>query len=91
MSKRVLFFSALVRATVSSGESNSVVVVGPRGTGKTAFVHDVLSSVEGDAILVRLNGLLQTDDRLALKRITNQLRMEDEVGEKVKFYSYGLH
>nr|XP_015214144.1 PREDICTED: origin recognition complex subunit 4 isoform X3 [Lepisosteus oculatus] len=34
-------------------------------------------------LLVHLNGLLQTDDRIALKEITRQLHLENVVGDKV--------
>ena len=35
------------------------------------------------AIVVELNGLMHTDDRLALKDATRQLHLETAVGDKV--------
>lgn len=45
----LLCTAALVAATVSHGESNSVLLLGHRGTGKTAILEDVLAEedVEG--------------------------------------------
>ncbi|KAK7481054.1 hypothetical protein BaRGS_00027690 [Batillaria attramentaria] len=81
----------LVQRTVSSGESNSVLVIGPRGAGKSMIVKSVLQDIEEsgkgnlkqNAMIVRLNGLLQTDDRIALKEITRQLQLENTVGDRV--------
>ncbi|XP_048090230.1 origin recognition complex subunit 4 [Alosa alosa] len=79
----------LLRRTAVHGESNSVLIVGPRGSGKTMLLNYVLKEllqekdVKSNIMLVRLNGLLQTDDRIALKEITRQLNLENVVGDKV--------
>ncbi|KAJ8393761.1 hypothetical protein AAFF_G00056760 [Aldrovandia affinis] len=79
----------LLRRTAVHGESNSVLIVGPRGAGKTMLLNCVLkelledSEVKKNVLLVQLNGLLQTDDRVALKEITRQLQLENVVGDKV--------
>ncbi|KAM4560205.1 origin recognition complex subunit 4 isoform 1-T2 [Odontesthes bonariensis] len=79
----------LLKRTAIHGESNSVLIVGPRGAGKTALLRCVLRELleENDAqknlLRVHLNGLLQTDDRIALKEITRQLQLENVVGDKV--------
>lgn len=79
----------LLRRTAVHGESNSVLIVGPRGTGKTMLLNYVLKElqeekdVKSNIMLVHLNGLLQTDDRIALKEITRQLNLENVVGDKV--------
>lgn len=39
--------------------------------------------VQKNLLQVHLNGLLQTDDRIALKEITRQLHLENVVGDKV--------
>ena len=87
----------LVEQTVSSGGSNSVLILGPRGVGKKVMVNQVLKRVSTtsqvfrtDGLIVRLNGLVETDDRLALKEITRQLRLENVVGEKV-FGGFAQH
>ncbi|KAM9328108.1 origin recognition complex subunit 4 isoform 1-T2 [Pholidichthys leucotaenia] len=79
----------LLRRTAVHGESNSVLIVGPRGAGKTTLLRCVLRElleeevVQKNLLQVHLNGLLQTDDRIALKEITRQLHLENVVGDKV--------
>uniref|UniRef100_A0A665TCN4 Origin recognition complex subunit 4 n=1 Tax=Echeneis naucrates TaxID=173247 RepID=A0A665TCN4_ECHNA len=79
----------LLKRTAVHGESNSVLIVGPRGAGKTMLLkcvlRDLLEETEAQKNLlqVHLNGLLQTDDRIALKEITRQLHLENVVGDKV--------
>ncbi|KAJ3168603.1 origin recognition complex subunit 4 [Geranomyces variabilis] len=74
----------LLTRTVSRGESNSVLLVGNRGTGKTALVNSCLEKLktqfgEKALIEVRLSGLFQTDDRLALREIMRRLSGASEV------------
>ncbi|XP_077426840.1 origin recognition complex subunit 4 [Vanacampus margaritifer] len=79
----------LLQRTAIQGESNSVLIIGPRGSGKTALLKCVLrdllqeKEVQKNLLQVHLNGLLQTDDRIALKEITRQLNLENVVGDKV--------
>lgn len=79
----------LLRRTALHGESNSVLLVGPRGAGKTMLLKSVLKEllkdkdVDQTLMQVYLNGLLQTDDKIALKEITRQLHLENVVGDKV--------
>lgn len=79
----------LLKRTAVHGESNSVLIVGPRGAGKTMLLNCVLNEllevkhVQENVLQVQLNGLLQTDDRIALKEITRQLHLENVVGDKV--------
>ncbi|XP_057686620.1 origin recognition complex subunit 4 [Corythoichthys intestinalis] len=79
----------LLTRTAINGESNSVLIVGPRGSGKTTLLKCVLrdlmqeKEVQNNLLQVQLNGLLQTDDRIALKEITRQLNLENVVGDKV--------
>ncbi|KAK3865693.1 hypothetical protein Pcinc_028721 [Petrolisthes cinctipes] len=78
----------LMTRTLTLGESNSAMVLAPRGTGKSALVDTVLKKLEttgslGEGFVVRLSGLLQTDDRHALREITSQLRLETATANKV--------
>lgn len=81
--------SELLRRTVEMGESNSALLIGPRGCGKTTLLNIVLNELKNEkafhkkAIVVELNGLMHTDDRLALKDATRQLHLETAVGDKV--------
>lgn len=86
----------MLQRTVDKGESNSLLVLGPRGVGKTALVREVLrraaatASWQENAVVVQLSGHLQTDDRVALRDITRQLDLENVVGDKV-FGSFSEH
>jgi len=86
----------MLQRTVDKGESNSLLVLGPRGVGKTALVRHVLrraaatASWQENAVVVQLSGHLQTDDRVALRDITRQLDLENVVGDKV-FGSFAEH
>lgn len=68
---------SVLKSTVASSESNSLLLLGPRGSGKTMLLDLALRDLEdehpADFHVVRLNGFLQTDDRLALREIWRQL------------------
>ncbi|KAF6843947.1 origin recognition complex subunit 4 [Colletotrichum musicola] len=70
----------LVEQTVLSGEGNSMLVIGARGCGKTTLVESVIDELslehKKDFHVVRLNGFIHTDDKLALKDIWRQLGKE---------------
>ncbi|XP_062972644.1 origin recognition complex subunit 4 [Elgaria multicarinata webbii] len=79
----------LLKRTAIHGESNSVLLIGPRGSGKTSLTCHVLKKlmevkqIRDNILQVHLNGLLQTNDKIALKEITRQLNLENVVGDKV--------
>ncbi|KAJ8681427.1 hypothetical protein QAD02_017214 [Eretmocerus hayati] len=79
----------LVKRTVEMGESNSLLLIGPRSSGKTTLINSVLRELstlenfEDNALIVNLNGLVHTDDKLALKDATRQMQLENVVGNKV--------
>ncbi|KAG5677293.1 hypothetical protein PVAND_007062 [Polypedilum vanderplanki] len=70
------------------GESNSALLIGPKKCGKTTLVNSVLLEMLQDkkfvekTLLILLNGLIHTDDRLALKSTTIQMNLEKEVEGK---------
>ena len=61
----------------TQGESNSLLVLGPRGVGKSSLVREVLrraavaASWQQNAVVVQLSGHVQTDDRVALRYHSN--------------------
>jgi origin recognition complex subunit 4 len=75
----------LLESTITAGEGNSMLVVGARGSGKTALVNKALSELNKTQKqyfhVVRLNGFIQTDDKLALREIWRQLGREMEIDE----------
>ncbi|NWX86818.1 ORC4 protein, partial [Nothoprocta pentlandii] len=79
----------LLKRTTLHGESNSALIIGPRGSGKTTLLNHVLKElmeikqIRENLLKVHLNGLLQTNDKVALKEITRQLHLENVVGDKV--------
>lgn len=84
----------LVEQTVTVGEGNSMLLLGSRGSGKTAVVETIISSLAkehgNDFHVVRLNGFLHTDDRLALREMWRQLGREthtEDDAAKVSSYA----
>ncbi|KAL7627841.1 origin recognition complex subunit 4 [Parahypoxylon ruwenzoriense] len=85
----------LVEQTVSAGEGNSMMVIGARGCGKTTLVEEIISNLRSDHQeefhVVRLNGFIHTDDKLALKEIWRQLGkemdLEDDLVNKTSNYA----
>ncbi|KAI1329757.1 hypothetical protein F5Y16DRAFT_417339 [Xylariaceae sp. FL0255] len=73
----------LVEQTVLAGEGNSMMVIGGRGCGKTALMEEVITNLQTESPegfhVVRLNGFIHTDDKLALKEIWRQLGKEMEI------------
>lgn len=72
----------LIWRSINHDESNSVLLVGPRGSGKSQLVETVLRQVETTSgtnyIKIYLNGLLQRDEGSALKEIIRQLKLKQE-------------
>ncbi|KAH7383673.1 origin recognition complex subunit 4 C-terminus-domain-containing protein [Cadophora sp. MPI-SDFR-AT-0126] len=85
----------VVEQTVLAGEGNSMLVIGARGCGKTTLVESVISDLSKDHRdnfhVVRLNGFIHTDDKLALKETWRQLGremdLEDDLAGKTSNYS----
>ncbi|CAK7268901.1 origin recognition complex subunit 4 [Sporothrix epigloea] len=86
----------VVKQTVVAGEGNSMMVIGARGTGKTTMVESIiedLAAEHGEAFhVVRLNGFIHTDDKLALREIWRQLgkemAVEDDIVNKTQTNNY---
>ncbi|KEY74283.1 hypothetical protein S7711_00441 [Stachybotrys chartarum IBT 7711] len=73
----------VVQQTIVAGEGNSMLLIGARGCGKTTLVENVISDLarehKHDFHIVRLNGFIHTDDKLALREIWRQLGKEMNV------------
>jgi origin recognition complex subunit 4 len=76
---------SLLSATINAGEGNSILLLGSRGVGKTCLVETTIADLamqhNKEFHVVRLNGFLQTDDKLALREIWRQLGREMQVDE----------
>lgn len=76
----------LLEGTVARSEGNSILLIGPRGAGKTWLLEKAFQKIDsthkGQYIRVQLNGSVHTDDGLALKEIAATLQMENELDEK---------
>lgn len=72
----------LLRETIVRAESNSALIIGPRGIGKTLLVDTAISDFKatntGEFLVVRLDGMVQTDDRLALRDMARQLQPDGD-------------
>ncbi|CAM1511634.1 Fc.00g091470.m01.CDS01 [Cosmosporella sp. VM-42] len=73
----------LIEQTVVAGEGNSMLLIGTRGCGKTTLLEGIIGDLKREHHqefhVVRLNGFIHTDDKLALKEIWRQLGKEMEV------------
>ncbi|QIX00672.1 hypothetical protein AMS68_006189 [Peltaster fructicola] len=78
--------ATLIKQAVETGESNSMLLIGSRGTGKTALINEVLRAQQAthadEFHIVRLNGFIHTDDKLALRDIWRQLGREMKLEDK---------
>lgn len=72
----------ILKRTALMGESNSVLIIGPRGSGKSALLESVKNeafnsgSVKDNMICVELNGLVHGDDHTCLEDMIQQLHLE---------------
>jgi origin recognition complex subunit 4 len=67
------------------GESNTVLLLGAPGSGKSSIVASALATLKqdhpetGKFYTIRLDGQIQTDDKIALREIARQLALEMDV------------
>lgn len=86
----------IVERNVEFGESDSVIIIGSRGCGKITMVNSVLDEIEknsrlkGNFLLVRLHGLIHTDDNIAFRDIVRQINADTLSGEIVSGTSSDL-
>jgi origin recognition complex subunit 4 len=78
----------LLHRTIVHSENQSVLLVGHSGSGKSLLLRHVLQSLSkqhgtGDAFVqVNLNGIVQTDDEIAMREITRQLAVDHAASGK---------
>ncbi|CAG9997449.1 unnamed protein product [Clonostachys byssicola] len=84
----------LIEQTVVAGEGNSMLLIGARGSGKTTqllenIIADLSKDHGRDFHVVRLNGFIHTDDKLALREIWRQLgkemQVEDDIANRTNY------
>jgi origin recognition complex subunit 4 len=67
----------MLEDTLAGSQNNSVLLVGPRGSGKSLVLRRALADVtarHGSKVVpVRLSGLLHSDERVALRELARQL------------------
>ncbi|THZ79251.1 hypothetical protein D6C85_00607 [Aureobasidium pullulans] len=84
--------ASVIDQTIVAGESNSMLVIGARGTGKTSVVESILheQAVKNSDLfhVVRLNGFIHTDDKIALRDIWRQLGREMDLEEDAASKNY---
>ncbi|XP_021773999.1 origin of replication complex subunit 4-like isoform X1 [Chenopodium quinoa] len=73
----------LISSSITEACNNSVLLLGPRGCGKTAVLElvlrDLLVEYPDMISVIKLNGLLHSDDNCALKEIARQLCVEHQL------------
>ncbi|KAJ3073539.1 origin recognition complex subunit 4 [Podochytrium sp. JEL0797] len=70
----------LAASSIVKGESNSVLLLGPRKSGKTTMIRKALAKFPSDKfVTVWLDGFFQTSDNLAVKEIVRQLQLEAQM------------
>ncbi|KAF5389101.1 hypothetical protein D9757_004916 [Collybiopsis confluens] len=69
----VQVLGSLLDGTVSRGEGNSCLLLGPRASGKTRLLESCIAGLSPAPIAIRLSGWVQTNDRLAMRELSRQL------------------
>ncbi|KAK7269823.1 hypothetical protein RIF29_22577 [Crotalaria pallida] len=73
----------MISSSVTEACNNSILLQGPRGSGKTEVldlvIHDLFLEFPDSISLIRLNGLLHCDDISAFKEIARQVCTEHQL------------
>ncbi|PSR91112.1 Origin of replication complex subunit like [Actinidia chinensis var. chinensis] len=73
----------ILSSSVTEACNNSVLLLGPRGCGKNAVlelvIEDLLKEYPDMISVIKLNGLLHSDDNCAVKEIARQLCVEHQL------------
>lgn len=73
--KQVSLLRSLMRSALEQVESNTVLVVGSSGAGKSALIDHCLKNENAPTkgIIIKLHGFIESDEALAFKSINRQL------------------
>lgn len=70
----------LLEHTITEGEGNSCLLIGPRSCGKSVIMETALDKLKAaykdQFITIRLSGFAQSDDKMALREICRQFDVE---------------
>jgi origin recognition complex subunit 4 len=70
----------LLEHTITEGEGNSCLLIGPRSCGKSVIMDTALDKLKAtykdQFITIRLSGFAQSDDKMALREICRQFDVE---------------
>ncbi|KAL1295995.1 hypothetical protein AAHE18_19G251100 [Arachis hypogaea] len=73
----------MISSSVTEACNNSILLLGPRGSGKISVlelvIRDLLDEYPESISVIRLSGLLHSDDISAFKEIARQLCMEHQL------------
>ncbi|PON38385.1 Origin recognition complex subunit [Trema orientale] len=73
----------IISSSVTEACNNSILLLGPRGSGKVAVlelvIRDLLLEYPDMITVIKLSGLLHSDDNCAFKEIARQLCMEHQL------------
>lgn len=77
--KEVKFLRSVIRNAVASADSNSVLICGSRGSGKTSLVEHCLAAEDAEArtTLLRLDGGVDASELNAFRFITREMDIEE--------------
>lgn len=72
---QVSLLRSLIRSALNHIESNTVLIIGQSGIGKTTVIDYCLKSEKAldKCVLIKLNGVMETEESLAFKSINYQL------------------
>ncbi|XP_054810483.1 origin of replication complex subunit 4 isoform X2 [Prosopis cineraria] len=73
----------MISSSITEACNNSILLLGPRGSGKSAVLElvlgDLLVEYPDMISVIRLSGLLHSDDNCALKEVARQLCMKHQL------------
>ncbi|CAA0839835.1 origin recognition complex subunit 4 [Striga hermonthica] len=73
----------IISSSITEACNNSVLLLGPRGCGKSAVLElvleELLKEYQDMVTVIKLNGLLHSDNNCALKEIARQLCLEHQL------------